>query len=373
MHMKKILVLVLTILLPAIAISQVEQVKGVGTVTYSGRLDKEERQLAYSQAQIAAIERYFAESGEADSANFDDVRSSVEQDPDTYILSTTVLSEDNQSDLKKYSVSLRIELNVAKLRNAVRASSSVSQATNAEKSQIVYLFIGREAASVKSFDDRVVNQAEISVQAQTSSVESSSGKEGETITSDSISTETTQTNNQNVSENIAVIEEVSGSQTRTADQSTYRLLPTNNIRTSITSVFTQAGFAVAEPEFVIGSGVLEAVKNEFSQGEDLSPSTLINIVADLKKFQVPYLVVATLDAGIAGEDPASGLQRVAVTVTGRVLDLTGAIPREAASVPAVQYFGVGPDSTTASTSALREASLAAAKEVVSRMNVSGIK
>jgi len=61
-----------------------------------------------------------------------------------------------------------------------------------------------------------------------------------------------------------------------------------------------------------------------------------------------------------------------VTVTGRILDVTGNFPREVASVPAVQYFGVGPDNASASGKALKDAATAAAREVVARINAAGI-
>jgi hypothetical protein len=55
------------------------------------------------------------------------------------------------------------------------------------------------------------------------------------------------------------------------------------------------------------------------------------------------------------------------------MDISGNIPREVASVPPVQFFGMGSDNASASTKALKEASLAAAKEVVSRLNAAGIQ
>ena len=84
------------------------------------------------------------------------------------------------------------------------------------------------------------------------------------------------------------------------------------------------------------------------------------------------MVLATFDVGTATVDPATGLPRVAVTVTARVLDLQGQFPREVASVPAVQYFAIGSDSSVAGTKALKDASLAASKDIVSRLNVLGV-
>ena len=84
-------------------------------------------------------------------------------------------------------------------------------------------------------------------------------------------------------------------------------------------------------------------------------------------------MLATFDVGVPMEDPATGLRRVAVTVTGRVLDLKSGLPREVASVPAVQFFAIGPDNAVASTKALKDAALAATREIVSRLNAAGVR
>jgi hypothetical protein len=60
-------------------------------------------------------------------------------------------------------------------------------------------------------------------------------------------------------------------------------------------------------------------------------------------------------------------------VTARVLDVQGPRPREVASVPAVQYVAVAPDNAVASTKAMKDASIAASREIVSRLNAGGVR
>lgn len=371
--MKKLFLIGLTALIPLLANAQVVQVKGVGTVSYKGELTTTTKEIAYQMAQVSAVERYFAENGEAESENFQAIEEKITESLDNFILSTTTLNEQDQPGLKKYSIAVKVELNVAKLRNTLRKSSSVAKAGAYEKSQMVYVFVGREAASVRSFDTRVVKRREETAKGNINETRSKSASEGESISETSISTSESVRERQNVSSNLSARVETGGSATRKADDITYRLLPMANAKTSITSVFSQAGFVVADPEFVLGDHDFKAMNKDFSSGNDVAPPTMRAIVGSLKKAQVPLLVLATLDVGAADQDSATGMQRVAVTVVGRVLDISSGLPREVASVPAVQYFAVGQDNAAAINKGLKNASLAAAREVVNRLNAVGTR
>ncbi|KAB2963802.1 hypothetical protein [Zoogloea sp.] len=334
------LIFSLCAMLPLLALAQVVQVKGVGTVSYPGELSPTVKEKAYEKAQVAAVERYFAENGEAETQNFEAIQERIEASLEKFILSATILNEQDQPSIRKYSVTVRIELNVAKLRNTLRNSSAAGQANSTTKSQLVYIFVGREIDNVRAFDERAFKRIEAI----------DKGKAG----------------------NTSIQVETGGSTVRKADEIKYRLMPMANYATSITNIFSQGGFNVADPTFAIGDKDVKAVNKDFSAGNDLAQPTLRSVVDSLKKQQVPYLVLATLDLGAPSQDPASGMQRVGVTVTARVLDLTGRLPREVASVPAVQYFGLGPDNQAAGTKAMKEGSLSAAREVVARLNAANV-
>ncbi len=370
--MKKLLILLAGLVLSTAGFAQVVASKGVGTVTYGWSLSAEDKDKAYRAAQVSSVERYFAEAGEAESENFEAIQPKVEENLEKFLLSTTVINEQNQEGSKKYSVSVRTEINVAKLRNALRGSTATSQAKAGEKSQLVYVFVGREAASVRSYDERVVKRAEVEDDRSVEASASVKGNEGEKIRGGSVSTSASKEGKANVTMKRAVTVETGGSKTRKADDTSYRMLQMNNYKTSITSAFSQGGFNVADPEFVLEDSELKAVNDDFSKGNDLAPSTIRSVVKTLRQNQIPYFVLATLDVGAPMQDDATGMQRVAVSVTGRVLDISGNLPREVASVPAVQYVGIGADNATAQGKALKDAAIAAAREVISRLNAAGI-
>lgn len=370
--MKKLVLFGAGLLLSFQCFAQIVVVKGVATVAYPKELTAELKEKAYRDAQVASVERYFAESGEAESQNFEAIQEQVQDSLDKFLLSTTVINEQDQPGLRKYSVSVRVELNVAKLKNTLRKASATAKTAVAAKSQMVYVFVGREVASVRAYDDRVVQRAEMSAEGSVNRSGSVKGSEGESLKRGNVATNASKRQNDKVEVKRSITVETGGSTTRKSDDTAYRVFSMANQKTAVTSVFSQAGFAVADPEFVLSDSDVPSVNNDFSKGNDLAPATLRAIVGSLRKAGVPLLVLATFDVNAPMVDDATGLQRVTVSVTGRVMDLSGALPREVASVPPVQYFGLGSDNNTASTKALKDASSAASKEIVARLNAAGV-
>jgi hypothetical protein len=199
------------------------------------------------------------------------------------------------------------------------------------------------------------------------------GREGEAIGGSSVATSASRKRAASMDGNSSVTVTTGGSSTQKTDEMSYRVLSMANYKTSVTSVFSQSGFEVADPDFVLSDENVKSVNLDYSKGNDLTAATLRGVVHTLRKANVPLLVLATFDVGVPMEDPVTGQRRVAVTVTGRVLDLKSGLPREVASVPAVQFFAIGLDNSVASTKALKDASLAATKEIVSRLNVAGVR
>ncbi len=101
--------------------AQVATARGKASVPYEGsvfgsKASPEIKERALRDAQVKAVEFYYAEAGEAESANFDAIRERVGANLDKFILDTTVLDEQDQTDKRVYTVTVRTSINVAKLR-----------------------------------------------------------------------------------------------------------------------------------------------------------------------------------------------------------------------------------------------------------------
>lgn len=363
--MKKLITLLFLSLLfiSGASYSQIVTVKGLGTVKYSGFLGSGDKDKAYQKAQESALENYFSERGQADYEAFDSNRDKIMSDIDSFTTGTTVLNEQDQSGMNKYSVSVKVSINETKLNVLMRKSSTVAKAPPGSKSKIVFIFVGREAASIRSFDARVVKRTEVN----TTGTKSTSGTEGESITDSKISTNSSRTDNASAS----IRTETGGSTTRKADDTSYRAFPLSDQRSNITSVFSQAGFKVIDSDMALSDKDLKAITKDFSAGNDLSQSTIRGIYQSLRAGGVPVFVLATLTLGAPTIDPSSGMARAGVRVAARALDVTDG--SEISSVPSVNQFGLGQTNDEARDKALKDGSLSAAKEVVSRLNAIGAK
>ncbi len=358
------------------ALAQIESAKGTGTVSYSWSLGADDKTKALHDAEVNAVERYVAEHGAAQSQNFDVIRDKVSSSINDYVLSSTILSEDNRKDAKQYSVVIRADINTARLNNAFKASSAVTNTAAAQKSPLTFVFVARQQDSVKSFDTHVYSRTDHTDNITAAAQGSQTGTEGEHIKKGSVGTSSSASGQYTASQTTSSIDESGGSKLRKADQVTWALMPTASINSVVTGVFSSAGYDVVDAEYVEPSSngllSLKALRSDYQTGNDLQPQTLRNTVQGLQAAQVPYLALATLDVSTPDTDPSTGLVRINVTVSGKILDVTGRFPRTLSSVGPVQFAGTGPSTDVAQTNALKLAADSAAHELVSQINAAGI-
>ncbi|BEV13550.1 hypothetical protein HBDW_03380 [Herbaspirillum sp. DW155] len=376
------------LLLPASA--QIQQARGQYSISYKdalGVFDRKEvpapiKQKARQEAALKAVESYYAEAGQSESANFDAIRARILENQDRYILDTTVLSETDDPKELRYTVAVRVSLNVANLRNAVQASSAIGKAAQGEKSAMSFVFVSRQVESAKSYDARVYKRQDNSAQVAGSAVSKDSYKEstseGESVGKSRVSTSgsATRETGQNVDMSVktTVTSETGGSTTRKATETTWRVLPSANLNQVFVSKFSEAGYDVIEAAMVESAVFKIAnIEADYKSGNDLQPQTLRAIAAGMKENQIPYIALGTLDVGLPDKDPQTGLMRVAVTVNAKVWDVTKPIPRTRLAVGPVAYAGVGPTEDEARGNALKAAASNAAQELSSRMTTMGLR
>lgn len=370
--------------------AQIAQARGQFSLNYKdqvGAFDQKQapgsvKEKARLEASIKAIEAYYAEAGQAESANFDAIRAKVLENPGRYVLDTTVLTEtDNPKDFQ-YSVVVRASINVANLRNAVQSGSVIAKSGSAEKTPFSFVFVSRQVESTKSFDDRVYKRQDSTAQVSASRQDANSVKEktseGESVKASRVNTYGAKSQqveqSMDVSRKSSITSETGGSTTRKASESTFRVIPSSNLNQVFISKFSQAGYDVIEAAMVESEKFKVAdIESDYKSGNDLQPQTLRAIGSGMKEAQVPYVALGTLDVGLTDKDPQTGLMRVSVTVNARVWDVTKPIPRTLVAVGPVAYAGVGPTEDEARGSALRLAANSAAQELASRMTEKGLR
>ncbi|MEF9965287.1 MAG: hypothetical protein RR749_07955 [Comamonas sp.] len=375
---KKFLVCSLAAFLASSALAQVQQAKGKATVTYQGReASADDKARATLAAQLKAVEFYYAEAGQSEAENFDAIREKIVANPDRYILDTTPLAEEEVKDKKQYTVTVRVALNVANLRNAVKSNSAVVKGGTAARSPLAFMFVSRQVDSTRSFDDRIYKREDQKANIKADVQVSEKGSEGESLGRGKISTNASTSSKVSGSMQHTASIETGGSTTRRASESTYRLLPSANLAQVFSSNFTRAGFKVSEAAMVEpytdGQFKVAAVEEDYKSGMDLKPATLASLVRGMRVAQIPYVALGTLDVGMADTDPNTGLMRVAVSVNAKLLDISQTIPDTIASVGPVQFAGVGPTEDEARGNALKLAANNAARELTSQITNLGVR
>jgi hypothetical protein len=376
--MNRLLIAVGAVLFAVSAAAQVQQARGKASVTYAGKTaNAEDKAKAALAAQLKAVEFYYAEAGQSESENFDAVRDRIVANPDRFILETTTLAEEDAPDRKQYTITVRVSLNVANLRNAVKANSAVVRGGPAARSPLAFIFVSRQVDSTKSFDDRVYKRLDETANVKGANATSEKGTEGESIRRGQVSTNASTSSTQSAAYERSKTRETGGSTTRRSAETTWRLLPSANLAQVFTTNFAKAGYRVTEAAMVEphtgGHFKVAAVEEDYKSGMDLKSATLQAMVTGMRTAQIPFVALGTLDVGMADRDPQTGLVRVGVTVNGKILDISQTIPDTIASVGPVQYAGVGPTEEEARTNALRLAANNAARDLTSQVTNQGIR
>ena len=373
--MNKLIFILMSLMLSFTVNAQYVNLKGGATIKFQSTLTGDDKERAITAASMNAIERYFSEKGEAQDQVFENSREKIEKSLEKLIQNTAVLSEQVMQDTKRYQVTIRVELNEARLKNIVKQGTAAIAAGDGEKSNIVYLFTARQANSVKQFDDRVVRINQMSVQRELNASAKVSGTEGEKISGNKISTNASKSVDARMDESAAIKRESGGSVTTKSNEIAYQVLSMGSYKPAVTSIFTQSGFATLDSDFVLTEADIKNINADYANGNDISPSTLKNVLKTLKssKEKIKYLVIATIDVGLGSVDGSSGMRRIGVEVSGRVLGVEGSIPKEIASVPPVQQASLGVDDGAARTAALKKGAEVASREIIAQLNNNGIK
>lgn len=349
-------------LVPLFARGATLHVKGMATVSTSGRgASAKEIASATQTAKINAVERYVAGTNEAEQRNYDLIKGKIAADIDDYVLSSSVVEQNTDKQAKTFTIVLDCDLNISELDNALRSNSAESNTSQSNRSYITFIFVARKQQTIQSFAKEVTNKNSSNVSENGMDMEASSGgKKG-------YASET--------NKNITTI--TGGSVIQRAAKVTYAVTSSDAVNDVISNELSQAGYQVVDAAFIqqLSGGKLsiDSFKKDFTQGNDISASTLMSATLGAQQAKVPYLAYGTLDVGFPGLDSATGLTRVYVTVTAKIYNLTSRFPVTVASIGPEQYAGLGPDADVARTNALKQAADAAARKLVSELDAKGIQ
>lgn len=368
--MKKIILLVL------LAFSAqswaIDEAKGMASVVYKGKITPQLMQSAAVDAKYNALERYVAQSNSSKLRIFDARKQDVMARIDDFILSSTIIAQNDDKAMKTYSVTVRAEINNIRLQNLLNdntgsAADSRGVMSGTDKS-LVLIFFARSQDSAKSYDARTVSRVERKSSGSESRREGVSVANSESLGSGRESVSDSRLDTFDAAESSSEKVERGGSTELKDDKIQWKVSPANEINTAMTQVFLDSGLDVIEAEMVSGIN-LTSIRRDFGSGNDVSSENMRAMVSGTRNAGSGFVATGTMDIVLAGTDPQTGLKRVSITVNGKVYETSRG--RTVGSVGPITAFGMGPTLSDAQRDGLRKASAEAAGRIVDQLNTKG--
>ncbi|MGV8861735.1 MAG: hypothetical protein ACOH2T_11255 [Pseudomonas sp.] len=355
-----------TFLLPFLLASAVQaaEVQGKADVPFENGFfskgpDAKLRQQGVAAAKANAWNRYTATFNPARMKSYKAIQKDILANIDEYIIDYSILDETVHKDTQLFSISIRANINEAVLDARLNAAGS-GPASSGGGGMFSFVFVARETATLKSFNDRktAINMDESELNASRSGGISSSGA---SVAESSTSVQKTTTG---------------GSTLRQADDRTYRVRSGADVDAALTETLTDYGFeVVGYPDVYSNCGgpAPDILNKEFAASDEMTAGSRASAIASARSCEVKYFSVGTLDIGLSDVDPVTGNKRVFVSVRSQVWDISSKMPRRVASVGPIQYAGLGPDADVASRNALRLAAKSSAKTMIDQLNSKGVR
>ena len=285
-----------------------------GQVRYSGSLDSDEREQARRIAKEGLVRKFVAQKMPNLINNYNKNKDSINENLRDLLLSEQVVSEEVNEDSKLYIVQIRAQINEPALMQMLNESAK------GPRSAIVFVFMAREDRGQGSEDMSSAQKSDIiwTVDANSKDIDVAMGS----------------------------------------------VFADHNFVTQ------NAGILQIETD---GQFSVDAFQNDYERGNDVSNNTMGRALIALTKVnpKIDYLGVGAMDIGRSEVDPVSGNIKVAVAVTGQVLNVALRGSRDA-SIGPVQYYGEGSTYTIAKNNALKSAAIAAAKVLAGQLRAKNV-
>lgn len=352
---RRLLVIFFALLAP-IAFAQVNnqivKVKGQGSAPYTGRkADENTERAAILEAKRDALQKHVAQFNTSRRANYMRVEAEIMKRLDQVVPNATVLDRKTIKTSKLYSVVLEAGIDDNLIEQIIQASSVKERSAGPRQDNyIAFIFVARELASSRSFDNKVTDVSSSRSEQRGSQTVSDSG---DTVSASNTSEDTRVTT-------------TGGNTERKANERKYRVFTVGEVDAAVNNVLTTAGYEVVNA--VDADIKVNDFKADYETG-DIQPETRKTAVATSKGNGISFLGTASMDVGLPEKDGATGLWKVHVTVNSQVSDLRGRFPKTVGSIAGKAYSGLGSNEEVARTNALNTAAAEMASELVDQLRM----
>jgi hypothetical protein len=363
---RRVRIFILTFAAVFVSLSHAENVdvKTVVSIAYSKSFfskepDSKDLKNALTAGKRAAWDAYTARFNDAKMNVYLKLKDKALANLDQFVTNVRVIDQVVDEKTQTINLAVRATINATAVDGFMTQNSVAGTQATGKGNPFVFLFIARQAASSKAYDDKRVNVA-ISDKSVAQQDKSESTDESESsVSKHSITDKTTS----------------GGSTERKRAITTYEITSSQDIDAAMGDVFTSSGFEVTAYDDVVAScGGIDRSKitQEFASSDDMSTDTRKSAINASRQCEVGLFATGTVDVGLRDTDPVSGNKRVFVSVRGQVWNIESKLPRKVASVGPVQFSGMGPDEDVAKRNALIKAARESAKVIADQLNSKGI-
>ncbi len=347
-------------LVSAFTLHAAEQ-KGSHSLNYGFSLSSEEQQQAQQLAIQNAVERWVVEKNPEHFENYKVMKAEINANIDDYVLGVDTQSERDRKN-KLYIVTARVNINEQALLDTLLERTEV---VNGEQKYLTFVFVAREKVGSESNSFREATQGKeqtdsVSKERDANSASQSKGRD-----------QTVRRENREI---------------KYKDKPLWNVATTNEIDTAMNSVFARANYRVVEAatleEETGGSLLIANFVDDFRFGDDVQSQTQgdaikglqsVNAIDPSKDDDISYFAVGSLTIDEEQVDKRTGNITTFVSITAKILDISGRRSFTAASVGSVVVKGEGPTSLVARNNALKLAAERAAEQLVGQLSSKQIR
>ncbi len=363
-------------LLAASASAQSIPVTGNASIAIEGGVfssspSKDDMQRAIDAARLSLWKNYAARSfSEARTKQMLGREAEIQARLGDFLSDVTVVDKSHDKATNTFRVAVRGNVNatlVDQFFHGLVGGAAVgggSGDANATGNAFAFLMMARQVTLVRQFDAKVIKVEEHSASHGRRDAESeSSGARGQVGSIESTETALSKRT-------------TGGSVERKSDQVSYQVQSSQDIDTAIGSTITSGGFEMITYDDVASNcqgADPTRVRAEFVAADEMSMAMRKQVIDAVRRCEVRYFGVGTIDSGASDIDPVSGQRRVVVSVRAQVLDVSKRLPTRVASVGPVQFAALGDDQAVATRRALERAARESTRTLIDQLNSKGIR
>lgn len=358
------------------ALAQPVPVTGNASITVEGGLlsttpSKDDMRRAIDAARLSLWKNYAARSfSEARTKQTIGREAEIQARLGDFLSDVTVVDQSFDKATNTFRVAVRGTVNTTLVDQFFQslagdaAPSGAAADAGTSGNAFAFLMMARQVASVRQFDAKVTQVREDGASHSRRDAEyESAGARGQTATIETMETALSKRS-------------TGGSVERKSDQVIYQVQSSQDIDTAIGSTVTTGGYELVSYDDVASNcdGADPArVREEFVAADEMSMAMRKQVIDAVRRCEVRYFGIGTIDAGASDIDPVSGQRRVVVSVRAQVLDVSKRLPTRVASVGPVQFAALGEDQAVATRRALERAARESTRTLMDQLKSRGIR